>query len=138
MNQVIYHQSFFITSVSYINICSASANGLQSSVRAHPANRWGSNQFSLPITCKLLAPCAGCSAKLQRAAAFPLSYLVCIRVGVVEGGRHGRGREWVLSSGEGGGRRLNQRRRVTEGTQTPLLGQELLVRYWVDVGGEAE
>lgn len=44
----------------------------------------------------------------------------------------------MLSSGKGGGRRLDQRRRVTEGTQTPLLGQELLVRYWVDVRGEAE
>lgn len=44
----------------------------------------------------------------------------------------------MLPSGKGGGRRLNQRRRVTKGTQTPLLGQELLVRYWVDVRGEAE
>lgn len=33
---------------------------------------------------------------------------------------------------------MNQRRRVTKGTQTPLLGQELLVRHWVDVRGEAE
>lgn len=44
----------------------------------------------------------------------------------------------MLPSGKGGGRRLNQRRRVAEGTQTPLLGQELLVRYRVDVRGEAE
>lgn len=27
---------------------------------------------------------------------------------------------------------------MTEGAQAPLLGQELLVRYWVDVRGEAE
>lgn len=74
----------------------------------------------------------------KRATAFPSPYLVCISAGAVEGGGHGRGRERVLSSGEGGGRRLNQRRRVTEGTQTPLLGQELLVCYWVDVRGEAE
>lgn len=44
----------------------------------------------------------------------------------------------MLSSGEGGGRRLNQWRRVAKGAQTPLLGQELLVCYWVDVRGEAE
>lgn len=76
--------------------------------------------------------------RLQRTAAFPFSYLVRISVGVVEGGGHGGGGEWVLSSGKGGGRGLNERRRVTEGAQTPLLGQELLVRYRVDVRGEAE
>lgn len=78
------------------------------------------------------------SVKLQRTVAFPFSYLVCIRVGVAEGGGHGGGGERVLSSGEGRGRRLDERRRVTKGAQTPLLGQELLVRHWVDVRGEAE
>lgn len=75
---------------------------------------------------------------MQRTAAFPFSYLVGIRVGVVEGGGHGRGREWVLASRERRGRWLDQWRRVAEGAQTPLLGQELLVRHWVDVRGEAE
>lgn len=44
----------------------------------------------------------------------------------------------MLAGGEGRGRWLDQRRRVAKGAQTPLLGQELLVRYRVDVRGEAE
>lgn len=82
--------------------------------------------------------CAQRASPLQRSSAFHLSYLVCVGAGVVEGGGHGGGGERVLSGGEGGGRRLNERRRVSKGAQAPLLGQELLVRYRVYVGWEAE
>lgn len=75
---------------------------------------------------------------LQRRTALPFPYLVCVRVGAAEGGGHGRGRERVLPSGERRGRWLDERRRVAEGAQPPLLGQELLVCYWVDVRGKAE
>ena len=54
------------------------------------------------------------------------------------GGGHGRSGEGVLASGERGGRGLNERRRVAEGVETPLLGQQLLVRHRVDVRREAE
>lgn len=33
---------------------------------------------------------------------------------------------------------MNERRRVAEGVEAPLLGQQLLVRHWVDGMREAE
>lgn len=44
----------------------------------------------------------------------------------------------MLAGSEGGRRRLNEGRRVAEGVETSLLGQQLLVRHGVDVRGEAE
>ena len=43
----------------------------------------------------------------------------------------------MLAAGEGG-RRLDEGRGVTEGTQPPLLGQQLLVGHGVDGVGERE
>lgn len=66
------------------------------------------------------------------------SYLVGLGVGGVVGGGHGRSSEGVLASREGGRRGLDEGRRVAEGVETPLLGQQLLVRHRVDVVREAE
>lgn len=44
----------------------------------------------------------------------------------------------MLARGERGRRRLNEGRRVAEGVETPLLGQQLLVRHGIDGVGEAE
>lgn len=44
----------------------------------------------------------------------------------------------MLASGKRGRRWLNKRRRVAESIETPLLGQQLLVRHWIDGMWEAE
>jgi len=51
---------------------------------------------------------------------------------------HRRRGERVLPGRERGRRRLNERRRVAEGVETPLLGQQVLVRHGVDGVREAE
>lgn len=54
------------------------------------------------------------------------------------GDRHGRGRQRMLASRERRRRRLDERRRVAEGAQASLLGQQLLVGHWVDGVREVE
>lgn len=43
-----------------------------------------------------------------------------------------------MASRERGRRWLNERRSVAEGVDRPMLGQQLLVRHWVDGMREAE
>ncbi len=53
------------------------------------------------------------------------------------GGGQGGEAEARLAAGEGG-RRLDERWSVAEGTEPPLLGEELLVRHGVDGVREGE
>lgn len=53
------------------------------------------------------------------------------------GGRQRGEAEARLAAGEGG-RSLDERRRVAEGAEPPLLGEQLLVSHGVDGVGERE